>query len=347
MAMFIWRVAANLFILFTLLTGISLVLAIALPSQIVAVAVAEGEDEQSNLYLLDVQNGLAVRITSTFSQVISPAWSPDGTQLAFIQRADDGDQIYIMSLTEPGIQRLRDDQSAPTYSALVWSPSGQQILVRGTRGPHEQLFVFDLLGETATNATMTLVFSQYAARLGQSFGWSQSGMQIAFSVQGEGSENDESIYTVAPDGTSLRQITDNDAHDFDPAWSPVDDQLAFVTYRDGSRDIFTMSATGRRMQNLTASSSTELSPVWSPDGEWIAYLSDVTSEWDVYVMRADGSDATALGVNQRMLPIWSPDGAWLLLYGSGEAILIRRDGSEQRTILQGREIAAPPAWKPQ
>lgn len=200
---------------------------------------------------------------------------------------------------------------------------------------------------TVATREFTRVFSGYAIDLSPFVQWSPDGTRLVFSYQGEGSEDEQNVYTVAADGSALRQITDDDSYDFAPVWSLRNDQIAFVSDQNSSPDIFIMAGNGRQVQNLTNSSGVESSPVWSPDGEWIAYLSDATSEWDVYVMRADGSEPTALGVNQQMLPIWSPDGESLLLYGSGEALFIRRDGSEQRAVLPGQEIVAPPAWKPQ
>lgn len=143
MAMFIWRLAAGALALFALLTGFTVAIAPAFPSQVVALALAEGEEGQSSIYLLDMRSGVSARITPEFSQATLPTWSPDGSRLAFVSKEESGDQLYVMHLTEPGLQLLTADLPGRVFYYMQWSPSGEQIVAHTTRGPEAEVLVFN------------------------------------------------------------------------------------------------------------------------------------------------------------------------------------------------------------
>ena len=59
------------------------------------------------------------------------------------------------------------------------------------------------------------------------------------------------IVVMEPDGQNQRQLTDNDAHDFNPRWSADAKRIAFVSTRDGNAEIYRMNAAGTKVQRLT------------------------------------------------------------------------------------------------
>ena len=107
-------------------------------------------------------------------------------------------------------------------------------------------------------------------------------------------ENDPDweIYVMNADGSGVVQLTDNDAFDLYPAWSPDRKRILFTSDRDNdfkSHDIYVMNADGSGVEQLTDGCSNR-DPSWSPDGERIAYA----SRGDIYVMDSDGSDVVQL-----------------------------------------------------
>ncbi|MGZ4694127.1 MAG: TolB family protein, partial [Acidimicrobiales bacterium] len=74
------------------------------------------------------------------------------------------------------------------------------------------------------------------------------------------------IYTVEPDGSGLLRLTNNQADDEMPAWSPDGTRIAFVSNRDASNeDIYTMNADGSGVVRITDDPSPDFDPAWSPD----------------------------------------------------------------------------------
>ena len=135
--------------------------------------------------------------------------------------------------------------------------------------------------------------------------------QIAFASNRDGNFE---IYTMSEDGSDQTRLTEEDANDFDPSWSPDGDKIAFVSFRDGSNnmEIYVMDADGSDQTRLTENDDGILDrePSWSPDGDKIAFASNRDGNYEIYVMNADGSDQTRLTDNDDALdrePSWSPD----------------------------------------
>jgi dipeptidyl aminopeptidase/acylaminoacyl peptidase len=108
------------------------------------------------------------------------------------------------------------------------------------------------------------------------------------------------IYTIAPEGGGLRQLTHADTSNARPRWSPDGKRIAFeASHFDGSgysgrSGIFVMDADGsggRLVAHPSGSAPINFShPTWSPDGREIAFSTD-DQEGEVYAMPVDGSRA--------------------------------------------------------
>ena len=100
--------------------------------------------------------------------------------------------------------------------------------------------------------------------------------------------------------------------DWQPAFSPDGDRIAFVSNRDGGNQIFLMASDGsdpvRLSQDTTALSNAN--PAWAPDGRRIAYASFIGDNWEVALVNADGTGHTNLtrSLAPNSLPVWTPDG---------------------------------------
>ena len=137
------------------------------------------------------------------------------------------------------------------------------------------------------------------------------------------------------------KLTDNNAEDIQPDWSPDGSKIVFASNRDGSFDIWVMNADGSNPVKLTGNlpyddcMDEEYWPTWSNDGSKIAffvknvtYCSDYQAYyWEVWVMDADGSNKHKLFTVSDKTPdltslldfpseiAWSPDDTKLLFYG--------------------------------
>lgn len=171
------------------------------------------------------------------------------------------------------------------------------------------------------------------------------------------------IWTVAPDGTDLVNVTGDPAHDGSAQWSPDGSKIVFSSDRNGDFDIFTVAPDGTALTQLTSGDGDDEHPTWSPNGRRIAFVrGNVRRSYDIFVMRSDGSSlrriaavsyAYAFGLH------WSPDGRKLVFTkrrssnidngggeGNDDIYTIRPDGSRLRPLVRTPRDDAYPKWSP-
>jgi Tol biopolymer transport system component len=90
------------------------------------------------IYLLDVEHGLAHSLTNNQPPVGPPVWSPDGLYLAFEGRYRGGSSIFILDLLGAGIHMLTLDQAGSQYTP-VWFHEGQGLYFRNLPGVSTRL----------------------------------------------------------------------------------------------------------------------------------------------------------------------------------------------------------------
>ena len=254
-----------------------------------------------------------------------PAWSPDGTHIAFAAQLGtlDEDQrlteIYVMRADGTDVRRLTTNESVD--GSPSWSPDGERIAFTritepGSASARSGIVVMDADGGKEVQLTQAELPSVDASPA-----WSPDGTEIAFTraAPAAGSERPRvGIYAVSPEGGEPRKLAD-DA--FDSDWSPDGTQIAFTSFRDRfgqmcfhecgiSGEIYVLDVESGETERLTESEANDSSPVWSPDGRLIAFTSDRSDpeahENEIYVMTAAGDDVRRITNNT----VWDLEPAW-------------------------------------
>ncbi len=126
----------------------------------------------------------------------------------------------------------------------AWSPDGKLIAYRlnPARGDEGDIMVVPAGGGKPRNLTRSPSVADWSPA------WSPDGRSIAFF---SGRAGGRDIWTMRPDGTGKRRLTNDAALNEYPAWSPDGTRIAFQTPRAGEFEIFVMASNGSRPRNLT------------------------------------------------------------------------------------------------
>jgi dipeptidyl aminopeptidase/acylaminoacyl peptidase len=261
------------------------------------IAFDSDRDGNRQIYVMNADGTDQRRLTRNATTDMSPAWSPDGTRIAFMRRCwhsddetDADKEIFVMNADGTGQRNLtrspRWEDEAPR-----WSPDGTKIIFASTLG----LAVMNADGKRQH------VLDYSSGGYGFAAPWSPDGKRIAF-VRAPGQHY--AIYVMKSDGSGETRVTDARVESYDPAWSPDGKKIAFTRGLGENPEIYLMSPDGSGQRRLTHGGGE--SAAWSPEGTKIAFESDRDGHHAIYVMNADGSGATRLTQDSAEDPAWRP-----------------------------------------
>jgi Tol biopolymer transport system component len=171
----------------------------------------------------------------------SPAWSPDGTRIAFASSRSGAYDIFVMHPDGSAIEQLTDRGAADSEPAF--SPDGTKIafLECDTSFAACQLGTMNADGTDAQRLTKSPVADERPT-------WSPDGTKIAFTRKQRGNTD---VYAITADGRREQRLTSGPADDYQPTWSPDGTRIAFGSNRAGPPSLYVMHADGTRVARLT------------------------------------------------------------------------------------------------
>lgn len=172
------------------------------------VALVLSKDGNSEIYVMDVRTKSLERLTYNPGIDTDPTWSPDGHFIAFCSDRSGSPQIYIMDETGAGVKRLTYN-AGDFCSQPSWSPKGDKIAFASRARGQFDIAVIDVTGENITFLT-SIGNNEHPS-------WSPDGYHITFSSDRLGSHQ---LYIMLWDGTQIRRITNTQADNMYPSWSP-------------------------------------------------------------------------------------------------------------------------------
>jgi len=172
------------------------------------------ENGQAQVYVYDLEQGLAVNLSESYSIDRQPAWSPGGDKIIFSSERLGVPQIWVMDV-DGGNQKLVTRSTNYINLHPDWSPNGQTILFT-------QLIVEGGIPRLAVSPFLYEEYEEYRfsqertpMREGK---FSPDGFWILY--EGWQTDSNQNIYLISANGALNEAITSDPAEDFDPAWNP-------------------------------------------------------------------------------------------------------------------------------
>jgi len=280
-------------------------------------------------------------------ELAEPAWSPDGTQIAYLGGSVDLKPVPRGQRASCEVRHRRPDGRV------------ERIHLRSCRRPQANLSLYLMQldsGRVQRLAACGWCATQY---MGVNVSWSPDGAWIAFS-RDSGARGAASLWLVNTTSGELRRLTNcspQHCADITPAWSPDGQLIVFNRMAHEGPALYTLRADGSQLTKLT-DSAYYANPQWSPDGHRIAYDGDNK----IFVIDADGSNQKLLlsgsAGNGPGVPSWSTDGTKLAYFNtpresnglfSAEVWTMNPDGSAKQRVYHSAccvDYWAAPIWSP-
>ncbi|MGE8319061.1 MAG: Tol-Pal system beta propeller repeat protein TolB [Comamonas sp.] len=245
------------------------------------VADSDGENSQSAL--------------SSPEPIISPAWSPSGTQLAYVSFESRKPVVYVHEVSS-GKRRLvanfRGSNSAP-----AWSPDGSALAVTLSRDGGSQLYTISPNGGEPRRLTQSSGIDTEPT-------YSRDGRYIYFVSDRGGAPQ---IYRIGASGGSAERVTFSGSYNISPAISPDGKTLAYISRTGGGYKLQVMDLASGTVAAVTDTSADE-SPSFAPNSKLIVYASRQGGRDALMTTTLDGKIKARLAGQGGDIrePDWSP-----------------------------------------
>jgi TolB protein len=251
--------------------------------------------QRFELHVADADGFNSQFILAHREPIISPAWSSDGTRIAYVSFEQGRSIVFIHNLVD-GTRRILASYDG-INSAPAWSPDGKHLALALSKDGVSQIYMIDADGNGLVRLTNSNAIDTEAS-------FSPDGKYILFTSDRGGSPQ---IYRMSASGANVERMTFDGGYNVTPRYSPDGKSFAYIQRNQGRYTLALMDLTTRQSVILS-DSSLDGSPAFAPNGRLILYASIVGGHGILAAVSSDGRikqkiSASAQDVRE---PAWGP-----------------------------------------
>ncbi|HWX55477.1 MAG TPA: S9 family peptidase [Verrucomicrobiae bacterium] len=279
---------------------------------------------RNNLWLVSSESGWPTQLTVSNQRQVSPAWSPNGTWIAYASDYD-GNEQWDIFLVSPKNGQVINLTNTPGISeeGPVWSPDGNTLAyaVKPKNSPSYEINLIDIGSRKVTQLT-----SNTSKELGNFAPiWSKDGKHIVF-TQAHATGKDANIFLAPVAGGKAANLTPHDGeHTFAASDISPDGKTVLITSNahNGYENVGLLDIASKKITWLTSDKWEINAGKFSPDGKRVTWTSNIDGNQDIFVYDLLTHQARALPVAKGINDLagaespFTRDGSRVLFYHNG------------------------------
>lgn len=256
----------------------------------------QGKERQYSLIVSDQDGENDHKIMESKDPIMSPAWSPDSRQLAYVSFEGSRSSIFVQTLRSGN--RFQVSNKPGINGAPSFSPDGRKLVVTlGGVDGNPDIYVLDIRTREATRLTTHRAIDTEGT-------WSPDGRYIYFTSDRAGGPQ---IYRISANGGTPERVTFEGSYNARPRLSPDGTRLAMVHNDRGNFRIAVMNLETKDLLILSSGQQDE-SPSFAPNSDILIYATRQRGDGVLETVSADGMirQKMASGQGDVREPVWSP-----------------------------------------